>query len=295
MELGPGVHQREVLSEGVDRIYLLHVPRVYDAVTPLPLLVVLHGGGGSAEFALRVHGWKDLSQREGCLVVFPQATPEDPALPAGVRENPRIWNDGSRRSAVARRNVDDIGYLAAMLDDVQRIFTVDSNRIFVTGFSNGASMTFRVGVELAGRVAAIAPVSGHLCLENPQPSRPLSMLYMIGLEDPLNPFDGGPTSSPWGVRRQKPAIMDSILSWVRLIGASERPTSLQQRDGVKLVKFGPGQSGNEVQLYTIEGQGHEWPGAERTLPRSISGPQTRKLNATQVVWDFFSSTHLPTS
>lgn len=290
LSLGSKDHLRDVPSEGVRRNYLAHVPNSYDAVTPLPVLVVLHGGGGSAAFASQVYGWLELSEREGCLAVFPEATSEDPTRPAAVRENPRIWNDGSNRSAVARRNVDDIGYLAAVLDDLQASFAIDANRIFVTGFSNGASMAFRVGIELSDRVAAIAPVSGHLCLQNPQPARPLSMLYIIGLADPLNPMDGGPTRTPWGATRQKPPVMTSILTWVRLIEASQQHEVLRQADGVKLVRYGPGKSRCEVQLCTIEGQGHEWPGARRTLPSIISGPQTNKLNATQAVWDFFAAT-----
>jgi polyhydroxybutyrate depolymerase len=293
MMLGPGDHQLEVLSEGAGRTYLVHAPRQYDTVARLPAMVVLHGGGGSATFAQRVHGWPDLSEREGCLVVFPEASLEDPARCAAVRENPRIWNDGSRRSAVARRNVDDIGYLASVLDDLQTNFAVDPDRIFVTGFSNGASMAFRVGIELADRIAAIAPVSGHLCLVEPRPARPLSMLYVVGLSDPINPMAGGPVESPWGSRRQKPPIIDSIHAWVRLIGASLQPDLVYDTGGVKLVRYGPGETGCEVQLCTIEGQGHEWPGARRTLPRSISGPQTDKINATQVVWDFFASTSIP--
>jgi polyhydroxybutyrate depolymerase len=240
-----------------------------------------------------VHGWGELSQREGCLVVFPEATCEDPSRPAGVRDNPRIWNDGSRRSAVAKRNVDDIGYLAAVLDDVQTTFAVDSRRVFLTGFSNGGSMAFRAGIELSHRLAAIAPVSGHLCLEDPTPVRPVSMLYMIGLADPINPFAGGDTVSPWGSRRQKPPIMDSIRAWLRLIDAPEQATHQWQSDGVTQICYGPGRTGREVHLYTIEGQGHEWPGAQRTLPSILSGPQTDKLNATQVVWDFFASTGIP--
>jgi polyhydroxybutyrate depolymerase len=253
------------------------------------VLVVLHGGGGSAEFGYRVHGWTGMSERRGCLVVFPEATTEDPERPAEVRSNPRIWNDGSRSSAVAKRKVDDIGYLAAVLNDVERTFTIDAERIFVTGFSNGASMTFRAGVELADRIAAIAPVAGHLCCDDPRPARPLPMLYMIGLADPINPFDGGPTLSPWGTWRNKPPVMESIYAWVRLIQASPEPALLRDCDGVRHVRYGPGKSSCEVQLLTIAGQGHEWPGAERTLPRIISGPQTDKVNATDVVWDFFAA------
>jgi polyhydroxybutyrate depolymerase len=290
---GPGKHRRRVTWESIPRTYLVHAPQCYDKAAETPVVIVLHGGGGSAEFGYRVHGWTDLSEREGCLLVFPEATTEDPTRPAGVRENPRIWNDGSRRSAVARRNVDDIGYLAAVLDEVQQSFAVDTDRVFVSGFSNGASMSFRVGIELADRIAAIAPVAGHLCLTDPQPVRPMSMLYMIGLADPINPFAGGPTISPWGSRRVKPAVMDSINTWVRLIQASHEPVVLRDSDGVRQVRFGPGPTGCEVQLHTIEGQGHEWPGAQRTLPHIISGPHTDKLNATEVIWEFFAATPPP--
>ena len=155
-------------------------------------------------------------------------------------------------------------------------------------------MTFRVGVELADRVAAIAPVSGHLCLRDPQPTRALSMLYIIGMEDPLNPVAGGATISPWGKLRQRPPVLDSILTWVRLIEAPEHPEVVRDSDDVKVLHYGPGKGGQEVQFCTIAGQGHEWPGARRTLPRSISGPQTDKLNTTQAVWDFFATAAMPT-
>ncbi len=284
---GKGIHECEVVSEGTRRIYLVHTPHDYDARTRRSVVVVLHGGGGSAAFASRVHRWRELSNATGCLIVFPEAECGDPARPAGVRENPRVWNDGSTRSAVARRNVDDIGYLAKVLDDLSTRFAIDSDRVFVTGFSSGASMTFRVGVELADRVAAIAPVAGHLCIKDPRPARPLSMLYIIGLEDPLNPFAGGPTLLPWGAMRHRPAVMDSILTWVRLVGAAEHGEQISNTDGINRIRFGPGPGGQEVQLCTVASQGHEWPGAQRTLPRSISGPQTDKLNATQAIWDFF--------
>jgi polyhydroxybutyrate depolymerase len=254
----------------------------------VPVLVVLHGGGGSAAFAYRVHGWPELSEEAGFLAVFPEATPEHPDQPISVWENLRLWNDGSGRSEVARRNVDDVGYLSAVLDDVQATLNVDSSRVFVTGFSNGASMSFRAGVELADRFAAIAPVSGHLCVDDPQPVRPLSMLYIAGLADPINPFHGGPIETPWGSRRHKPPIMDSICAWVRLIEAPEQPASVERADGVQRARYGPGKAGCEVRLVTIEGQGHEWPGAQRTLPHRVSGPQTDELHATRAVWDFFA-------
>jgi polyhydroxybutyrate depolymerase len=279
--------EHTVVHDGQPRIYLTHAPQDEGAGCPRDVVVVLHGGGGSAAFASRVHGWRELSSETGCLVVFPEAECGDPARPAGVRENPRVWNDGGSRSAVARRKVDDIGYLARVLDDVRNRYSVNTQHIFVTGFSSGGSMSFRVGVELADQVAAIAPVAGHLCIRDPRPARPLSMFYLIGLDDPLSPFAGGQALSPWGVLRDRPPVMDSIHTWIDLVGASRHPVTLHDSQGVRRVRYGPGPGGQEVQLCTIAGQGHEWPGARRTLPVSISGPQTDKLCATRAVWDFF--------
>jgi polyhydroxybutyrate depolymerase len=271
------------------RIYLVHPPRDYNGSSRHDVMVVLHGGGGSAAFASRVYGWRELSHETGCLVVFPEAECGDPTQPPAIRENPRVWNDGGSRSAVARRQVDDIGYLAAVLDDVRAHYSVNSERVFVTGFSSGGSMSFRVGVELADQVAAIAPVSGHLCLKSPQPARPLSMLYITGLDDPLNPFEGGPALAPWGALRHRPPVMESINTWVRLIGARPQAETLRDSDGVRWIRYGPGPEGHQVQLCTIAGQGHEWPGARRTLPKSISGRQTNKICATRAVWEFFTT------
>ena len=85
LSLGSGDHLRDVPSEGARRNYLAHLPNSYDAVAPVPVLVVLHGGGGSAAFASQVYGWLELSEREGCLAVFPEATAEDPTRPAAPR------------------------------------------------------------------------------------------------------------------------------------------------------------------------------------------------------------------
>ena len=255
------IREHAVHHDGQRRIYLTHEPKADATAGRRSVLVVLHGGGGSAAFASRVYGWRELSRETGCLLVFPEAECGDPDRPAGVRENPRVWNDGGTRSAVYKRNVDDIGYLARVLDAVRDQYPVDPQRIFVTGFSSGGSMSFRVGVELSDQVAAVAPVAGHLCLRDPQPARPLSLFYLIGLDDPLNPFHGGQALSPWGVLRDRPPIMDSIHTWIDLVGASREPLTLRDSDGVRWLRFGPGPGGQEVQLCTIEGQGHEWPGA----------------------------------
>src|SRR5260221_564174 len=97
-----------------------------------------------------------------------------------------------------------------LLDELPRRLLVDADRIFVTGFSNGASMTFRLGAELSDRIAAIAPVAGHYWPTASTPARPVPTLFLIGDHDPLVPLTGGRVDTPWGRRIEKPSVRESL-------------------------------------------------------------------------------------
>jgi polyhydroxybutyrate depolymerase len=286
--LGPGNHELTLWSGGKERRYLLHVPPSYQARNPAPVVVMLHGGGGTADGARRETGWDEEADQEGFLSVFPQGLPPLPDRPSSFLLNPPKWNDGANRSPAAREE-DDTAYIRAVLDDLAKKANIDPNRIYVTGFSNGASMTFRLGVELNDRLAAIAPVSGHLFLNDIRLGYPLPLLFVIGTEDPLNPLAGGQVKTPWGRTEQKEPALNSVTAWVEAVGAIEQPHVFLDADGVMGVLFGPGREDAVVVYYTIEGAGHTWPGGLSLLPETMVGKRTDKLNATDVIWEFFKS------
>jgi polyhydroxybutyrate depolymerase len=182
-----------------------------------------------------------------------------------------------------------VGFVNAILGDLSSRLRVDEKRIFVTGFSNGASMTFRVGVELSRRVAAIAPVSGHFWLNISKLDHPVSMIFLTGTEDPLNPMNGGEVRLPWGTTENKPPIKESIMKWAKLLECPSEPKITHDKDGVKAFAYGPGREGSEVLFYTIEGLGHTWPGGKSLLPERIVGKTTDKIKATDVIWNFFQN------
>ena len=162
---------REVLverPEGVRRA-LVRAPDGVSQVIPRPVVVLLHGAGGTASLAMGNTGWADLADREGLLLVYPEGTRRDPAAPPRFLQNPQAWNDGSGRGHTARTGVDDVGFLRALIEQVVESKGVDPDRLYLAGFSNGASMAFRAGAELAGVIAAIGPVAGH-CWVNPPES-----------------------------------------------------------------------------------------------------------------------------
>ena len=287
-----GNHVFTITTGGLKRSYVVSVPDIYNEAKGIPVVIMFHGGGGTAMSAMRQTGWAEKASQEGFLVVFPEGTRRDPSSPPRFRSNDQSWNDGSKRNnvgAVARK-VDDVEFVRRMIDDLCVRFKVDRRRIHVTGFSNGASMAFRLARELPLTIAAIAPVAGMDWSKEPKIGRPVSMLYITGTADPLNPIGGGEIRIGWRSFGRKPPTKEMIRMWVRLLGCPPKPKVVCDKDKVKGLVFGPGKDGSEVALYTVEELGHFWPGGKGNhLPRFIAGKRksSDKLKATKVIWEFF--------
>jgi polyhydroxybutyrate depolymerase len=175
-----------------------------------------------------------------------------------------------------------------MLDDLSRTYSIDQKAVFITGFSSGATMLFRVANELPGRFAAIAPVSGHYWPPATSPPNPQSMptILIVGTEDPLNPFDGGTISLPWGSFEQPP-FMNTILGWAKRNGFPEEFKLTTDKPGVKILHAAK-DNYDCYQVYVIEGLGHMWPGGEAIFPESFIGKDPGTLQATEVIWQYFA-------
>ena len=295
--LPPG-HARLVIETAAgDRECLVYVPRGRAAAGPLPLVIMLHGMGGTAATALQETGWSAKAEEESFIVVYPEATRPDMGRPPSFARNPQAWNDGSGRFHAAQRRIDDVAFLRAVLDRVRAEHTVDDGRIFVAGFSNGASMAFRAGAELADRITAIAPCAGACWTESPRPARPISVCAITGTADTLNPLGGGFPRLAFGGRdqggRPKPAVQAVIDRWVQALGCPARPRRDEIADGVHTRLYGPGTDGAEVMLITIDGLGHHWAGGTSQAPEFLVGAPTDRLVATDVAWDFFQAHPAP--
>ncbi len=284
--------ERSIVVDGVERRFLLYVPERVAKMQPLPLVVMLHGMGGTARLSQQETGWSEKAMSEGFAVAYPEATRPYPSKAPSLGRNPQAWNDGSGRFHAAEQGVDDIAFIDALIDHLTQEFRIDANRVYVTGFSNGASMTFRLGAELAHRIAAIAPHSGTCWSETISPTRPLSVCYLTGLSDTLNPIDGGFPKLAWGGKEQggkpKPPVMKMIRKWSRALECGDQPTNEDTQAGVHLQRFGPSEDRAEVQYLAIEGLGHHWAGGVRQAPEFLLGKSSDKLSATDIIWDFFA-------
>ena len=285
---GAAVQNLEVKAEGHTWTYHLHVPLQANSGSA-PLVVVFHGAGGNGKDYLTKNGWAALSEQEGFVVAAPDGLPALPRLPANFRINPRLWNSGQLNAKSPRAKIDDMAFVKALLNDVAQRTAVDINRIYATGHSNGAGMTFKIGAELSSHFAGIATVMGLNTSEGARPTKALPTLMLIGTRDPLNPIEGGERQLPWG-RSTVPKISQGIEAWSRSLDCVTPAVQERDDDQVTVERFNPCRDGATYTIWYLKGQGHDWPGGQTSgLHESVMGPNVTRVNATALIWQFFSN------
>ncbi|MBN9518900.1 dienelactone hydrolase family protein [bacterium] len=277
-----------------DRSYLHFAPPP-GPVTP-PLVVVLHGAGGTAAWADGETGWSVFAAREGFALALPDALPPDRTQPPKFLTNPPLWrvrNDGPEADLLDPSGppADDLAFLSAVITDAVTK-GADARRVSVTGFSNGAAMAFRVAAELSERVAAVVPVAGYCRVPADfRPARPVPTLYLIGAADPLVPVRGGEVRSPWKHRlvKRRP-VAETLSRWAAILGCAPDPVEESTAGGVRTDVY-PGPV--PFRSVEIDGLGHHWPGGKAQLNHRIAGPPSDRVNGVAAVWEFCRSFALP--
>ena len=281
----PGIH-REVFHSGkYPRKFIFVSPEGSRPDRPLPIVFFFHGAGGSSEQALETYGWAEKANSEHFFAVFPEGLGAHPDRPSSFLLNPNIWRDG--RAQQPSPNVNDPGFFEELLDTLEAAIPIDRQRIYVTGFSNGAAMTFTLGARYADRIAAIAPVASQSFARETSLPRPLPVYYLVGTADPLIPYNGGTVRLIWGTIMNHPPIQASLDQWLRLDGCGIQPLSVSDHGVVYTANYGP------IVFTRIKGNGHHWPGTIEPLPEAVSGPRLDPFNATDAIWKFFQDHPLP--
>lgn len=289
----PGDHDETVNTGGFYRSYTIHVPPGYHHGTPLPVVIVFHGAGGSGRHILHYAGWDKKADASGFLVVAPDAVLLNASIPESDT-NPTVWQEtpedtgtvvSLNRDATGRDTVNDIGFVEALLDDLPHRYSVDTKRIYATGFSNGAGFTWRLASLLSTRFAACAPVSGLFGGMPARPQRLMPVLFVIGLDDEVFPFRGGYIDQD-GQKVARPPVLGTVVAWAAAAGLPPGFTVRQQHtfpvtaDGISILDYGAERGPQKTTVYLIAGMKHEW-------------PKTTQFQADDVLWDFFQQHSLP--
>lgn len=266
----------EIDMTGTTRSYVAQVPNTYSPDTPVPLVLILHGTGGTPEAMLQLgHFYKYVE-----LLGFVAAAPESLG---------RAFNDGSGRGGKEAEDVNDVEFIEAVISDVRKRANVDPARIYMAGFSSGASMAQRFAAESASEVSAIFAPGGHYWIPERTPARARPILLMWGTKDKLNPVDGGEV--PYrksGVTLDKPSFKVSAAAWAKRLECVAEPEERAATGGVNTVVWSSCNSGAVVELHIVEGLGHHWAGGRPVpFPDKFIGPYSDRVNATEMMWDFF--------
>jgi len=285
----PGDHHCTIQQGERERSYLVHIPNRVESDSP-PVVLVFHGSGTNAEGMVRFSGMNQTADAEGFVVVYPNGTGPQPHL--------RSWNAGHCCAEASEQNVDDVGFVEAILDEIPAKLSIDPSRIYVTGMSNGGMFCYLLADRLSERIAAMASVSGPMGLESCAPKVAVPILHIQGTEDYFTPIEGGRGKRSTS-RTEFNSVRQTMDCWIEANRCESVPLKEQLPalvdDGTSVsteVYSGKGESA-EVKLVTIQGGGHTWPG--RNPPSLYLGKSTRNLSANEMIWEFFQRHRRPES
>lgn len=267
-----------VKAGGLFRIYRVYRPQGLAGMAPL--VVMLHGGFGDGAQAERDYHWNSEADTGRFVVAYPN----------GLL---RAWNGGTCCGLPENVDIDDVGFLTSMVADIEHRTPIDPARVYVTGMSAGGIMALRLGCQ-TNVFAAIAPVAGTLLTDCSQ-AQPASLLQIHGTADDRVPYNGGPgrpRSLDGTPRVDGPPVPAVNATWRSIDGCAPPSSSTV---GVVTTEIATCANGRTVQLISVEGAGHQWPGARpKPIVEKLAGipPPSTALNATDTIWQFFSQNHL---
>ena len=270
------------LSVRLEGSYIRHLPPSYDGVTPMPLVLGLHGWSQPPSLLMTQADLGGAADRHRFIAVAPDITRPVPLWDTALDGGDVVW----------------FGALVATLQDE---LCIDTNRIYVTGMSNGAMMASTLACVLGSRIAAVAPVAGVQSPDGCDPGRPVPLITFHGTDDPYLAFDGGygPKAaglpSPDGTGTlgamgiddvdDAPPVVDRVATWAGRNGCDGALVSSRVADDVELLSSC---EAGATELYVVEGGGHSWPGSEFDAGiADIVGPTTNSIDATELIWEFF--------
>jgi polyhydroxybutyrate depolymerase len=278
-----------VTVSGVQRTYRLYVPASLPHNAPVPLLVALHGGLGSGQQFEQQSGFDGLAEANHFIVVYPNGTAIRPG------SNEFVWNAGSCCSVADQNheNVNDVGFISALITQLETHYDIDKNRVFATGHSNGAMLAERLACQLSDQIVAIAVQSGTLTIDRCEPAKPVAALEIHGTADLNVPINGGVGSDALTQEDYPPPV--DVL---KLLAARDKcaPVPTTRTDSansaVNFEIWHPcAEAGTVVEWAKVTGANHAWMGhpASPAAERLDGGAPYMGFDSSAAVWSFLAA------
>lgn len=247
-----------------------------------PLILALHGGGGSGAWMAKVSGMTGVANANGFAIAYPDGSGRGRFL---------TWNAGYCCAYAAKKRTDDIAFLSRVIDDAVARFGIDKRNVFITGMSNGGMMSERLGAMRPDLVRAVASVSGSFDVKKTPISGAIPLLHIHGTADNVVPYEGGHGKGQLKGERFPP-VEDIVNAWARAQNSKLKSTQTiinpAKRDKTQVVKTTYSAGGKpRVVFFRVEGGSHSWPGSPRGGRKGVS----KDINASNEIVKFFK-THL---
>ena len=280
----PGDYYYSITHQGLVRMYRVHVPRRAAASKAAPLIFAFHGGGGDMDYMARdeLYGLISQSDKEGFVLIFPNGYSK---LTSGKFAT---WNAGACCGDARDKNIDDVGFVKTIVQNISGQMNIDRNRIFATGMSNGGMMSYRLACELPDIFTAVASVAGTDGTLQCHPAHPISVLHIHAQNDDHVLFNGGVGK---GRFKDESKVMDfvsvpdTIARWVKRDQCDSTHQRVLAVEGAYCDVYASCQEGVAVKLCVTDAGGHSWPGGHK--PRGDERPSTA-ISANDQIWAFFS-------
>jgi len=255
--------------DGQTRTYWVYQPKSMKTDSPLPLVINLHGFSESAALETHRSDMNTFADQEHFIICYPEGT--------GLR---KAWNTEGERHA------DDVGFISALIDTLVSNCNVDTFRIYLVGFSNGAQMALIAGSSLSRRIAAIA-IAGTCFsekqLESLDPGRGVSLIAFHSRNDPAAKYEEFEYK---GVLC--PSVFEIFSTWALKCGCNSGPDTTVFEGGVSKLRWHNDSTGMEVVLWTTPDGKHTWPGG-RGIPFPGGSRPSKRINANKLMWEFFET------
>ena len=283
-----GSTSMNLIVDGVARTVMVHVPTGYAGTHPVPLVLNLHGSGSTAAQQEELTRMDATADAHGFVVAYPQA-----AIAADLPGGGFDWNVPGvpllGGKPVPAGSGDDIAFLAALPRTLAAGLCLDLHRVYATGLSGGGRISGQLACDAAGEFGAVAPVAG-LRLPDPCPSRhAVPVLAFHGTADPIDPYNGN------GQAYWTYSVPEAARRWAAHDGCAGTGSLSTPAASATLTIYQPCQGDAVVELYTLAGAGHIWPGGP-PLPaaaQKLLGPPSAAVNANEAIWTFFVAHPLP--
>lgn len=300
---------RNITVDNIKRSFMVHLPPNYSASEKLPVVIVMHGGGGSIEGIVKSTKMSATADKHNFIAVYPAGT--------GKRKDTLLtWNASNCCGYARDNNINDVKFIDKMIDNLKISYNIDDKRVYATGHSNGAGMSYRLACELSNKITAIAPNAGQPMLKNCNPSRPVPILHIHGTEDTCANYKGGMCGGCFndfiGIKNatdlwECSSVEDNAKLFAHKNGCNENYKIITDNDDMICKTYENCKNNAEVTLCSIKGAGHTWPGG-RYGPKAcqkrpnglicnnwkkIVGKMNNNINASELMWVFFSKHSLP--